>query len=125
MLMVIWRARCRRRRSGRSVFAEAKARLSELLKAVEAGERIVITRLGRRVATLEPVLSRPGPIDTAWVRGITAEMDPSDVSAALGGRDAVHAATALSHGFDELVTADRDVDAAPGLRRVGPIGVAL
>lgn len=32
--------------------AEAKARFSELLKAVEAGEEIVITRRGRAVARL-------------------------------------------------------------------------
>lgn len=38
----------------------------------------------------------------------------------LGGRDAVHAATALEHGFDEIVTPDRDFDAVPGLRRRDP-----
>lgn len=34
---------------------EAKTHLSELLAAVEAGERIVITRHGRAVAELRPV----------------------------------------------------------------------
>ena len=34
---------------------EAKTHLSELLAAVEAGERIVITRRGRAVAELRPV----------------------------------------------------------------------
>lgn len=38
----------------------------------------------------------------------------------LHGRDAVHAATALEHGFDTIVTADRDVDGIPGLRRIEP-----
>jgi prevent-host-death family protein len=35
--------------------AEAKARLSELLDKVEAGEEVVITRHGRPVANLSPV----------------------------------------------------------------------
>ena len=37
-----------------SVF-EAKTHLSELLAAVEAGERVVITRRGKAVADLRPV----------------------------------------------------------------------
>lgn len=39
------------------------------------------------------------------------------------GRDAVHAATALRHGFDEIVSADRDFDDLPGLRRLDPSDV--
>lgn len=38
----------------------------------------------------------------------------------LRGRDAVHAATALEHGFTEIVTADRDFDGIPGLTRIEP-----
>ncbi|MGB8384804.1 MAG: type II toxin-antitoxin system VapC family toxin [Dermatophilaceae bacterium] len=38
----------------------------------------------------------------------------------LGGREAVHAATALHHGFGSIVSADRDFDGVPGLRRVDP-----
>jgi prevent-host-death family protein len=34
---------------------EAKTHLSELLAAVEAGERIVITRRGRAIAELRPI----------------------------------------------------------------------
>ena len=41
-------------------------------------------------------------------------------SAAIRGRDAVHAATAIIHGFDSIVTADRDFDGIPGLRRIDP-----
>lgn len=40
----------------------------------------------------------------------------------LRGRDAVHAATALRHSFDTIVSADRDLDRVPGLRRVDPTG---
>lgn len=42
----------------------------------------------------------------------------------LGGRNAVHAATALVHGFGSIVSADRDFDAVPGLRRLDPAGLA-
>jgi prevent-host-death family protein len=38
---------------------EAKTHLSRLLARVEAGERIVIARAGRPVATLEPLRVRP------------------------------------------------------------------
>lgn len=31
-----------------------------------------------------------------------------------------HAATALEHGFTEIVTTDRDFDAVPGLARLDP-----
>jgi len=37
---------------------QAKARLSELLDKVEAGEEVIITRYGRAVAHIQPV-SRP------------------------------------------------------------------
>ena len=36
------------------------------------------------------------------------------------GRDAVHAATALRHRFDEIVSADRDFDSVQGLQRIDP-----
>jgi prevent-host-death family protein len=39
--------------------AEAKAKLSELLDKVEAGEEIVITRHGRPVARLSDAAERP------------------------------------------------------------------
>ena len=39
----------------------------------------------------------------------------------LRGRDAIHAATALSQGFDHIITTDADFDAVPGLRRVAPL----
>lgn len=39
---------------------------------------------------------------------------------AIGGRDAVHAACALEAGFDQIVSADRDFEGVPGLRRVTP-----
>lgn len=41
-------------------------------------------------------------------------------TSAVRGRDAVHAATALRHRFDEIVSADRDFDNVQGLTRVDP-----
>ncbi len=36
------------------------------------------------------------------------------------GRDAVHAATAMLAGFDEIISVDRDFDGIPGLSRISP-----
>ncbi len=69
--------------SERSVsVAEAKAHLSELLKAVEAGETISITRRGHAVASLSPVRHAPAPVDIAWLRDATSRMEYSTLSAA-------------------------------------------
>jgi prevent-host-death family protein len=41
--------------------AEAKAHLSEILNRVESGESIVITRRGKAVANVTPVVAKPVP----------------------------------------------------------------
>jgi prevent-host-death family protein len=41
---------------------EAKTRLSELLDRVEAGEAVVITRHGRPIASLSPVVQPKQPL---------------------------------------------------------------
>jgi uncharacterized protein len=41
-------------------------------------------------------------------------------SKTLGGRDAVHAATALQHGLLEIMSPDRAFDGIDGLRRIDP-----
>lgn len=41
-------------------------------------------------------------------------------TSSIRGRDAVHAATAIRGGFTEIVSADRDFDGVPGLRRIDP-----
>jgi len=56
--------------------AEAKAHFSELLKAVEAGEEVVITRRGRAVARL----SSQQPLKAAEVLAPLWE-DPMDLEA--------------------------------------------
>lgn len=64
--------------------AEAKDRLTSLLNAAEAGERITITRHGKPVAELGPVsggkVFDPKSID--WIREQTAHMKPMSVTGA-------------------------------------------
>ena len=43
--------------------ADAKNRLPELIRAVEDGEKVVITRHGRPVAQIAPVTAAPSPED--------------------------------------------------------------
>lgn len=52
---------------------EAKNRLSELLRAAEAGRSVVITRRGRAVARLVPVDDDPS-LDLAAIREALAEV---------------------------------------------------
>lgn len=61
--------------------AEAKAHLSALIAAVEAGESICLTRRSKPVATVSPFRSsgRPaapaeGPIDLDWLQRIADAM---------------------------------------------------
>ncbi len=61
--------------------AEAKARLSELVDRVEAGDSIDITRRGRPVARLTTVSKPPKPIDAAALRALTASMKPASQDA--------------------------------------------
>lgn len=54
--------------------ADAKARLSELIDRVEAGETIDITRRGKPVARLVAAEAPRKPIDVAALRALTATM---------------------------------------------------
>jgi prevent-host-death family protein len=49
--------------------AEARSRLSELLRSVENGENVVITRNGRPVAQLVPASSRKRAVRFGTMRG--------------------------------------------------------
>ncbi len=51
---------------------EAKTHLSELLDRVEAGERITITRHGKPVAALTPVLGAPDRTVDEAIDGLLA-----------------------------------------------------
>lgn len=62
--------------------ADAKARLSELLDRVEAGEAIEITRRGKPVARITAVRPPRQPIDLKALRALTDSMTPCGQSAA-------------------------------------------
>ncbi|MBY0324238.1 MAG: type II toxin-antitoxin system prevent-host-death family antitoxin [Reyranella sp.] len=61
--------------------ADAKARLSELIDRVEAGDTIDITRRGRPVARLTAVARPRKRIDLAMLQALTAAMPKQDESA--------------------------------------------
>ena len=61
--------------------AEAKAHLSDLLRRVEAGESVRITKRGRHIATVSPADRPKQPVDLEWLRAITDSMTYQDVSA--------------------------------------------
>ena len=62
--------------------ADAKARLSELVDRVQAGESIEITRRGKPVARLTAATRPRKPIDPARLAALTADMPPQAPEAA-------------------------------------------
>jgi len=54
--------------------AQAKARLSELLDRVEAGQEVVITRRGKAVAHLSPAAAPRKPLPLAELAGFRKAM---------------------------------------------------
>ncbi|MDC7789407.1 type II toxin-antitoxin system prevent-host-death family antitoxin [Rhodoplanes sp. TEM] len=62
--------------------ADAKARLSELVDRIEAGETIDITRRGKPVARLTTVEKPRKQIDVARLQALTAIMPPQAEGAA-------------------------------------------
>jgi len=62
--------------------ADAKARLSELVDRVEAGDSIEITRRGKAVARLSPATRPRKRIDAALLQSLTATMPLQTKSAA-------------------------------------------
>lgn len=51
--------------------AEAKAHLSELVAAVEAGEDVIVTKRGKPVVRLVAEPAPRKPVDLAWLREMT------------------------------------------------------
>lgn len=62
--------------------AQAKARLSELLDKVEAGEEVIITRHGREVARLRGMAQKKEPIPFEELAAFRARMPKMKTSAA-------------------------------------------
>ena len=55
---------------------------------------------------------------------ITATMRLLLATPGLSVRDAIHAAVVIGHGLDGMISADRDFDRIPGLRRYDPANLA-
>lgn len=62
--------------------ADAKARLSELLDQVEAGDTVDITRRGKPVARLVAAAGPRKPVDLALLQALTAAMPRDGLDAA-------------------------------------------
>lgn len=111
------------RAASRALLDRAARGEVELHTSVEAIQELLFHRL-RRAEPSEAIaqalsahdLCRVHPFDEA----VTARMFELVAESQIRGRDAVHAATALEHGFTEIVTTDRDFDAVPGLARLDP-----
>ena len=69
--------------------AEAKNRLPELVRAVESGEEVVITRHGKPVAQITPAPATRRPVQWGAMRGriklLPGWDDPIDVDRFLAG----------------------------------------
>lgn len=113
-----WRDPCR------AVLEAASSGALRLNLSVEGGQEFLFHRL-RRVDRAQ-ALSEFALLDTL------ATWHPFDVdilhasrdlvaSGLARGRDAVHIATALHHGFSQIISCDADFDHVPGLRRLDPV----
>jgi len=54
---------------------EAKTRLSELMRLVEAGEEVVIARAGKPVLKLVAITSEPPQRVLGWAKGLFPELE--------------------------------------------------
>jgi len=61
--------------------AEAKARLSEIIDRVSEGETVQITRRGKPVAQIAPIVQPRKPIDIEALRALTSKMPMQKESA--------------------------------------------
>ena len=62
--------------------ADAKARLSELVDRVEAGESIEIVRRGKRAARLTPTMPDKAKVDVAALRALGKKLPRQRTTAA-------------------------------------------
>ena len=109
--------------SQRIVAAAGDGRL-ELHASVEVVQEFVFHRMRRgdrraavRQASDVAALCVLHDFDGAVLRTALDLIADSD---ALGGRDAVHAATAVRHGLRLIISPDQAFDTIPGLQRLGP-----
>ena len=112
-----------RKRESMALIAAATEGRCALHVGVEVIQEVVFHRMrrtdrsralaqGREIAALAVV----HPFDEDILRRSLLLIETTSIR----GRDAVHAATAMAHGFDAIVTTDRDFAALPGLDALDP-----
>ncbi len=113
-----WRAPCR------AVLEAASAGSVRLHLSVEGGQEFLFHRMrsverARAVSEFEQLdrLAMWHDFDADVLRRSATVVRDGHAR----GRDAVHAATALSAGFTEIVSCDADFDDIPGLTRRDPV----
>lgn len=105
------------------ILRAAVARSAEVHLSVEAIQETLFHRM-RRTDRADAMASarelmwtcRVHDFDLSVLRRSLDLVEQADVR----GRDAVHAATALEHGFTSIVSVDADFDEIPGLVRIDP-----
>jgi predicted nucleic acid-binding protein len=108
------------------VGAAAEGRL-ELHASIEAIQEVLFHRM-RRTDRKTAVAAARDYLDLMVCHRLDAavmrESFALTLAGAIRGRDALHAATALTNGFNAIVTADRDFFDAPGLSVITPTALA-
>ena len=113
----------------RAIMNRVKARPDEYAIDTEALQEILYVYSNRgetarginEVAALLNLRTVIIPITVAEIRAAMRLMRDTP---GLSSRDAIHSAVVLLHGLDGIVSADRDFDRIPGLRRYDPAELA-
>ena len=107
----------------RAILAEAAEAGVELHASVEAVQEFLFHRLRREARTAavrQTERIRDLLVLHPFDRDVVDRMLTLVEGCGIGGRDAVHAATALHVGFGSIVSTDQAFDVVPGLTRLAP-----
>ena len=111
------------RQPSRRLLTAVQAGDVQLHLSVEAIQEFVHHRM-RRSSTAEAVAAARAVRESSILHAFDDEVLGQALSlielTSIRGRDAVHAATALSAGFTSIVTTDSDFISVPGLRALSP-----
>ena len=113
----------------RSILEQTKTWPERYAIDVEAIQEILYVYYSRGeletgTGIVERLMARLPNIIPITVAEITAAMSLMSEIRNLSSRDAIHAAVVMGHGLEGIVSADRDFDRIPGLRRFDPVEVA-
>jgi len=111
------------RQAAQDLLTAGSSKNVELHVSAEAIQELLFHRMRRgerEVAVIQSRAVRQGCVVHPVDEEVLDRMLELVATTRLRGRDAVHAATALHHGFSEIVSADTDFDGVPGLTRIDP-----